>query len=64
VSALARKNGWTGFENIGRRVDGGYLYVCDGMPTLMGCGGELIVTRPLARVGKKKGSGWMVCFGI
>lgn len=72
MSATARRNGWNGFEGIGERVDkgefgnpparGGWLYRCDGMPRLMGCGAELITTRRLARVGLKS-SGWLVCYG-
>lgn len=66
-------NGWHGFDSIGERVErggfghppkiSGWLYRCDGMPTLRGCGEELIVSRRLARVGKKK-SGWLVCYGL
>lgn len=63
MSEEARKNGWRGFEGIGKRVEGGYQYDCDGMQTLMGCGGQIRVTRPWVRVGKKK-SGWLVCYGI
>ena len=63
MSAEARRNGWNGFHNIGDRVDGGYLYRCDGMPSLMGCGEEVVVSRKFARVGTKK-SGWLVCYGI
>lgn len=46
-----------------RKVDGGWLYVCDGLPTLMGCGDEIIVTRQYKRTGIKS-SGWLVCNGI
>jgi len=61
MSALARQNGWRGFE-IGDRVKGGYLYRCDGMPTLQGCGGETVVTRRWSKVGLKS-TGWYVCYG-
>jgi len=61
-AATARANGWRGFDGIGERVDGGYLYGCDGMPTQMGCGAQVIVPRRLARVGKKS-TGWLVCYG-
>lgn len=61
MSDLARRNGWRGFD-IGERVDGGWLYKCDGLPTLMGCGAEVVVSRRWARVGVKK-SGWLVCYG-
>jgi hypothetical protein len=63
VSEEARRNGWRGFANIGERVEGGYLYVCDGMPRLMGCGAEVVISRRWCRVGTKK-SGWLVCYGI
>lgn len=63
MSAEARANGWNGFDGIGERVDGGWLYRCDGMPTLMGCGAEVIFTRRLARVGLKS-SGWLVMYGL
>lgn len=63
VSALARKNGWRGFDSIGERVPGGYQYDCDGMPTPMGCGGQVTVPRKWARVGVKS-SGWLVCYGL
>lgn len=73
MSALARANGWRGFDGIGEKVErgefghgpqrGGWLYRCDGMPTLMGCGAEVVVTRRLVRVGKKS-TGWLVCYGL
>ena len=63
MSALARENGWRGFEGIGERVDGGYEYRCDGMPSYFGCPESVVVTRRFARVGVKK-TGWLVCFGI
>lgn len=73
MSATARANGWSGFEGIGEKVErggfghpperGGWLYRCDGMPSLRGCGAELIVSRRLSRVGKKK-SGWLVIYGL
>lgn len=73
MSAEARANGWDGFNNIGEKVErggfghppatGGYLYRCDGMPRLSGCGAEIIVPRKWARVGEKK-SGWLVCYGL
>lgn len=73
MSALARRNGWRGFDGIGERVErggyghgpkqGGWLYRCDGMPSLSGCGGEIIVPRRWARVGVKGGD-WLVCYGL
>lgn len=73
MSAEARANGWTGFDDIGERVErggfghepktSGWLYRCDGMPRLMGCGAEVVVTRRWTRVGVKK-SGWLVCYGL
>src|SRR5690606_22553684 len=57
MSDLARANGWRGFDNIAERVDGGWRYRCDGMPTLRGCGAEVTVTRRLTRVGLKS-TGW------
>lgn len=73
MSSIAQRNGWHGFDGIGERVErggfghgptrGGWLYRCDGMPSLRGCGEELIVTRRLARVGTKS-SGWLVCYGL
>jgi len=72
VSAEARRNGWRGFDGIGERFEpngfghgpqrGGYIYRCDGMPSLWGCSEQLIVTRKLSRVGTKS-SGWYVCYG-
>lgn len=61
MTVLARRNGWRGFD-IGERVDGGWLYLCQGMPRLMGCGEEWIVTRRVTRVGEKP-SGWLVTYG-
>ena len=71
--AGARANGWRGFDGIGERVErgefghppkrGGWLYRCDGMPRLMGCGSDVIVPRRWTRVGKKS-SGWLVCYGM
>lgn len=63
MSAEARANGWRGFDGIGQKVEGGHLYVCDGMPTPRGCGADLLITRRLARIGKKS-SGWLVCYGL
>lgn len=73
MSSLARQNGWRGFDGIGEKVEragfghepkiSGWLYKCDGMPTLMGCGSQVIVTRRWTRVGTKK-SGWLVCYGL
>jgi hypothetical protein len=64
VSALARRNGWRGFDNAGavERVEGGYEYACDGMPRVMGCGARVVVSRKWSVVGKKK-SGWIVMYG-
>lgn len=62
MTALARRNGWRGFDNIGERVAGGYEYACDGMPRLNGCGERVIVPRRWAKVGAKK-SGWVVMYG-
>lgn len=65
MSGEARANGWRGFENAGavQRVDGGYEYVCDGLPSPMGCGARVVVTRKWTAIGKKK-SGWLVCYGL
>lgn len=63
MSAEARKNGWRGFDGIGQREKGGYLYRCDGMPSPVGCGSEVIVPRRLTRVGMKA-TGWLVCYGM
>ena len=62
MSALARRNGWRGFDGIAERVDGGWLYRCDGMPHPMGCGSEAQVSRKFSRVGIKS-TGWLVCYG-
>jgi hypothetical protein len=73
MSATARRNGWTGFD-IGEKVAkgefghgpprGGWLYHCDGMPTMTGCGSTVVVPRRWSRVGVKKNSGWYVCYGM
>lgn len=62
MSDVARANGWRGFDGIGERVEGGWLYRCDGMPTPMGCGGEIVVNRRWSRPGVKS-TGWLVCYG-
>lgn len=72
MTALARINGWRGFDGIGERVKrgefgnsparGGWLYRCDGMPRMSGCGEELVVTRRLSKVGLKS-TGWLVMYG-
>lgn len=62
MSAEARRNGWTGFD-IGDRVEGGWLYRCDGMPYPGGCSEQVMVSRRWSKVGKKK-SGWLVCYGL
>jgi len=63
VSAIARRNGWRGFDGIGERVPGGWHYQCDGMPHPMGCGSDVTITRRWSKVGTKK-SGWLVCYGL
>ena len=63
MSKAARENGWHGFDSIGDKVTGGYLYKCDGMPTMMGCGAEIVVSRRFTRVGVKS-TGWLVCYGL
>lgn len=63
MSDQARANGWKGFDGLAERVEGGWLYRCDGMPRITGCGSEVVVTRRWARIGKKK-SGWLVTYGL
>lgn len=62
MSTPARQNGWRGFDGIGEKAEGGWLYRCDGMPSMFGCGEQKTVTRRLARVGTKA-SGWLVTYG-
>lgn len=62
MTALARRNGWRGFDNITERVVCGYEYACDGMPRLSGCGERITVSRRWTKVGEKK-SGWVVMYG-
>lgn len=63
MTAIARANGWKGFEDLGERVEGGWLYRCDGLPTYMGCSAEVVVPRRWSRVGLKTKSGWLVTYG-
>ena len=63
MSALAWANGWRGFDGIGERTEGGYEYRCDGMPSPMGCGEAVVVTRRFTRPGVKK-TRWLVCYGL
>ena len=63
MSGLARANGWRGFDGIATKVDGGWHYGCDGMPSMMGCGAAVTVARRWSKVGVKK-SGWLVCYGL
>lgn len=62
MSDLARANGWRGFDELARRVQGGWEYRCDGMPQPTGCPASVVVTRQWSAIGVKK-SGWLVCFG-
>lgn len=62
MTALARSNGWRGFDNAGEKVPGGTRYLCDGLPRLMGCGQEITLKRRWSVVGIKK-SGWLVMYG-
>jgi len=64
VMPTAYENGWRGFDNAGSvtRVPGGYEYRCDGMPSPMGCGETIVVTRKWATIGPKK-SGWLILYG-
>jgi hypothetical protein len=64
MTALARQNGWDGFETAGTKVSGGYEYVCDGKPGGLGCGNTIKTTRRYSVVGRKKTSGWLVCYGL
>ncbi len=61
--SVAWQNGWRGFDGMGTKTEGGWLYRCDGMPSQMGCGGEIVVTRRYARIGMKS-TGWLVCYGL
>ena len=63
MSDLARQNGWRGFDGIGEKVEGGWLYRCDGMPSMFGCGEDVVITRRFARPGMKS-TGWLVTFGV
>lgn len=45
------------------KVKGGWLYKCDGMPRIMGCGEEVVVSRQWVRTGLKS-TGWLVCNGL
>ena len=62
MNQAARDNGWLGFDSLGERVHGGWLYRCDGQPTMMGCGAEKQTSRKLTRTGVKK-DGWTVVYG-
>jgi len=62
MTTLARRNGWTGFDGLAEKVGGGWEYRCDGVPSLMGCGAAVTVTRRWSRVGVKK-FGWLACYG-
>jgi hypothetical protein len=62
MTAIARANGWHGFDSIGEKVPGGTRYLCDGMPHLMGCSQETTIRRPWSKVGIK-GLGWLVMYG-
>ncbi len=62
MSALARANGWRGFDGLGERVKGGTAYCCDGEAHAMGCGDYVTVSRPWTKVGMKS-SGWLVTYG-
>jgi hypothetical protein len=64
MSRLARRNGWRGFDGIGERVDCGWRYDCDGMPSPFGCGETVTVPRRWTKVGTKRASGWLVCYGL
>lgn len=64
MGEVARANGWDGFRSFGTRVEGhGWEFRCDGMPTMMGCGASVYVTRRWAKVGVKS-SGWLVTYGM
>ena len=63
MNTIAADNGWRGFNSAGTKVPGGWQYDCDGMPTLMGCGAQITVTRQYVRTGRKS-SGWLVTFGL
>jgi hypothetical protein len=62
MSAEARRNGWQGFDGIAEKVDDGWEYTCDGLPTYFGCPERVIVTRRWTTAGTKK-AGWVVCYG-
>lgn len=64
MGEAARENGWDGFRSFGKRVEGhGWEFTCDGMPTMMGCGAQVYVTRRWSKVGSKS-SGWLVTHGM
>ena len=48
-------------SSIASYKDKTHRYICDGMPTLMGCGEEIEITRPYISGGWKiKSTGWLV----
>ncbi|HEY9352593.1 MAG TPA: hypothetical protein VIP28_05055 [Nocardioides sp.] len=72
MSVTARQNGWRGFDGIGEKVErimgvkdskSGWLYRCDGMPSIQGCGNEVVISRRFVRVGLKS-TGWLVTYGL
>lgn len=67
MTTLARRNGWRGFDNLAERVDGGWEYRCDGYNppgrSWPYCGALVTVPRRWTKVGPKRASGWLVCYG-
>ncbi len=46
------------------RYDRMWVTRCDGMPTMMGCGSEIVTSRPYTTPSAKpKPSGWIVMYG-
>lgn len=62
MSALARRNGWRGFDGIGEKFDRGTEYRCEGAGFGADCEGTTFRTKPWTTVGKKRG-GWVVLYG-
>jgi hypothetical protein len=61
----AAENGWAGFDNLGEfdPDDETWGYVCDGMPSMMGCPAQTSRRRRWTTQGRK-GGGWVVTYGV
>lgn len=63
MTDLLAESPLAGFAAIGTPTSLGWLYECNGWPTIEGCEHYLVVQQRLVETGILV-SGWLICFGL